>query len=202
MSDAANGQGSTGAGDALNADGQTGGTGDGQQLDAGKPAAGAGGKQTDDGKAAEVDYSFEVPEGLEIDQPSMDEFKGVAKELGLTKEGAAKLSALAVKREQARVEQHQKLVASWADEVKADKELGGDKLSANLAIAKKAIDLGPPELKALLDSSGLGNHPAVVRWALAVGKALSEDRFVTGKAPADTRAGDAASRLYPTTAGS
>ena len=68
-------------------------------------------------------------------------------------------------------------------------------LGENLAIARKAIDLGPPELKELLNSSGLGNHPEVVKLAYKVGKAISEDRFVTGspKGPSN----DPAKKLFP-----
>ena len=92
---------------------------------------------------------------------------------------------------------HVTLVQSWADAVKADKVLGGDNLTASSVIARKAIDLGPPELKALLNSTGLGNHPAVFKWAHAVGKALSEDSFHTGRDDTGP-AGTIASRLYGT----
>jgi hypothetical protein len=147
------------------------------------------------GEAAEVDYSFQMPEGIELDKASTDEFVAIAKELKLPKDAAQKVVDLAVRREQQRMETHRTTVAEWADQVKADKELGGDKLQETLAIAGKAIDLGPPELKQLLNNSGVGNHPAVVRWAYNIGKALSEDRFVAGKAadkPTST-----ASRLFP-----
>lgn len=145
--------------------------------------------------AAEVVYEFTAPEGIELDKVSTDEFVAIAKELKLPKDAAQKVVDLAVKREVANREAHKTMVSGWADEVKADKDIGGDKLEASMAIAKKAIDLGPPELKELLNNSGLGNHPAVVKWAHTIGKALSEDRFVSGKAgeaPATT-----ASRLFP-----
>lgn len=129
---------------------------------------------------AEVKYDFKLPDGVEPDQKSLDEFTKVAKELKLSPESAQKLVDLRSAAVQAAKDQHIATVAGWADEVKADKELGGDKLPESLAIAKKAIDLGPPELKALLEESGLGNHPAVFRWAHSVGKALSEDTFKAG----------------------
>lgn len=102
---------------------------------------------------------------------------------------------LAVKREAGRLEAHKTMVGEWAETVKADKELGGDKLDQTLATAKKAIDLGPPELKEMLNVTGLGNHPAVVKWAYTIGKALSEDRFVTGKA--GEKPATVASTLFP-----
>ena len=134
---------------------------------------------------AEVKYEFKIPDGVETDQKTLDEFTKVAKELKLSPESAQKLVDLRAAAVQTAKEQHAATVAGWADAVKADKELGGDKLAENLAIAKKAIDLGPPELKTLLEDSGLGNHPAVFKWAHAVGKALSEDTFKAGSsAPA------------------
>jgi hypothetical protein len=64
---------------------------------------------------------------------------------------------------------------------KTDQEFGGEKLSENLSVAKKALDaFGTPELRKLLDDSGLGNHPEVIRMMYRAGKAISEDRFVGG----------------------
>jgi hypothetical protein len=93
-------------------------------------------------------------------------------------------------------EAHAQLVETWTEQVKTDKEIGGDKLDQNLGIARKAIDtFGSPELKALLNSTGLGNHPEVVKLAFKVGKAISEDRFVTGSPKgAET---DMAKKLFP-----
>ena len=164
--------------------------GQGQQQTETKPAD----KQPGD----EVKYDFKAPEGIELNQSQLEQFTALAKEMKLPAEQAQKVVDLAIKAEQARMEAHSKLVSGWADEVKADKEIGGDKLNENLATAKKALDLGPPELKALLNDSGLGNHPAVVKWAVAVGKALSEDKFVPAGQGAPAK-GDAASRLYPNT---
>jgi hypothetical protein len=139
-----------------------------------------------DPKTAEADYEFKMPDGIELDKASTEEFKAIAKELKLPKDVAQRVVDVAVKREQAARELRDTTVKQWADDVKADKELGGDKLPETLAIAKKAIDIGPPELKTFLDASGLGNHPLFVKWAHTIGKALSEDRFVSGsKAPAE-----------------
>lgn len=147
--------------------------------------------------AAEVAYEFKAPEGMELDKDAVGAFTTIAKDLKLAPEAAQKVVDIAVGMQQRAVEAHTAQVAKWADEVKADKELGGDKLPQTLATAQKAMALGPPELKQLLNDSGLGNHPAVVRFMHTVGKALSEDRFVpsTGGAAASP---DDAARFYPT----
>ena len=130
--------------------------------------------------ATEVVYEFTLPEGMESDKASAEEFVAIAKELKLPKEQAQKVVDLAIKRETARAEAFNAQVQGWEASVKADKELGGDKLPETLAICRKAIDLGPPGLKDLLSSTKMGSHPDVVKWAYAIGKALSEDRFVQG----------------------
>lgn len=178
------------------------GTGDGGQPAQGQQTQGQQGDGSSTQQAQEVVYEFEFPEGIEVDQARLDQFKGLAKELGLTADAAKKVVAMEVARVQQAAEQHLKTITGWADAVKSDKEIGGDKLAENLATARKAIDLGPPELKELLNSTGLGNHPAVVKWALAVGKKLSEDAFVPGgktTVPQNTEEARAA-RMYPTTA--
>lgn len=143
--------------------------------------------QTGDNPAAEapkadapIEYKFTAPEGVELDPSSTEEFVALAKEAKLPVELAQKVVDIAIKREAARAEAFATEVKGWEESVKSDKELGGDKLPETLATCRKAIDLGPPELRDLLSSSKMGSHPAVVKWAYAVGKALSEDRFVQG----------------------
>jgi hypothetical protein len=138
------------------------------------PEDGAG--KTDDAAKAEVVYDFAIPEGVELDVASTDEFKAIAKELSLPKDAAQKVMDLAVKREQARADAFAKQISDWGDAVRADKVLG---VPENQALARKAIDtFGTPELKSMFNTTGMGNHPEVVRLAYAVGKALSEDKVV------------------------
>lgn len=131
--------------------------------------------------AADEELKFEVPEGVELNEADMTSFKDVLKDKTLTDaQRAQKLLDIAVSREQARSEAFAKQVSDWADQVKADKELGTPE---NLATAKNVIDtFGDDEIRGLLNSSGMGNHPAVVRLMLKIGKAISEDTFVRGKA--------------------
>lgn len=144
--------------------------------------------------AAEVEYKFDMPEGVEVDQASLDEFTGIAKELKLPADAAKKLVDIAARREIARAEAFAKQVETWGNEVKADPELGK---AEHLAIAKKTIDtFGTPELRDLLNSTGMGNHPEVIRMALKIGKAISEDTFVAGRSGGNAPPRDHASILY------
>lgn len=161
-----------------------------------KPAEGA--------KPADVNYEFKLPDGVDLKGEAIDELKAAAKEFGLTQEQAQRIADLGVKQAQGfaaqLVEQQKTLTAEWADQTTTDKEIGGDKLPENLGVAKKALDaFGSKELKTLLNQSGLGNHPEIVRFMVKAGKAISEDgKLVTGSAAqADRAATPIENRLYP-----
>mgnify|MGYP000700477353 CR=1 FL=1 len=66
------------------------------------------------------------------------------------------------------------------------------------AVAKKALDtFGTPEFRTLLNESGLGNHPEMIRMMFRAGKAISEDKFVPAGSGSPKGAKDAANALYP-----
>ena len=149
---------------------------------------------------AEIKYEFKPKDGVEFDTPQLDKFTALAKEHKLPADVAQKIVDLASEMELERVNQHTETVKGWLNEVKTDKELGGDKLAENLAVAKKTFDLLPAEqskeLKTLLNQTGLEANPLFFRLFHAVGKALSEDKFV----PGGTRSAapkSQAERLYP-----
>lgn len=144
-------------------------------------------------------YDFAMPEGMDIDQGALDEFSSVAKELKLDQGTAQKVADIAIKMISRQQEAHVELVNTWTESTKADKELGGERLQENLAVAKKALDaFGTPELKDVLNMTGLGNHPEIIRAFYKAGKAISEDRFIPG-APKGVEM-DPAKRLFPSMA--
>lgn len=161
-----------------------------------KPAADA------DATKAEVvvpeNYDFKMPEGVELDGDAAKEFSVLAKELKLDNATAQRVADIAVKMQQKQAERTAETVKGWADTSKADKEFGGDNLQQNLAVAQKAIDtFGSSELKAMLQSSGLGNHPELIRFAFKAGKAISEDGFIKAGARSATPSASLEKRLYP-----
>lgn len=165
---------------------------EGQQAEGGK-TEGEQGKP----EGAPEKYEFKAPEGQKFDDTVLGAYSEIAKELNLPQEAAQKLLDKVAPVIQARqAEQIEAVRTAWGESAKTDKEFGGDKLTENLAVAKKALDtLGTPELKKLLNESGLGNNPEVIRAFYRAGKAISEDKFVAGKGtPPD--ANDARS-LYP-----
>lgn len=143
-------------------------------------------------------YEFTMPDGVELDSKAAEEFSAIAKELKLSQADAQRIADVATKMQQKQAEAHAETVKGWAEQCKTDKDFGGDNLQQNLSVARKAIDtFGSPELKALLNSSGLGNHPEVVRFAFKAGKAVSEDSFVKSGSRVPTPEQSMEKRLYP-----
>lgn len=130
-------------------------------------------------------YEFTAGEGVELDTEALKDFEPVARDLNLTNEQAQKLvdayPKILAGVQQRQAEAWQKQTEGWAETVKADKEIGGDKLTANLSAAQRALDqFGTPELKEYLNATGLGNHPDLVKTFVKIGKAMSEDGMVDG----------------------
>jgi len=142
------------------------------------------GKET---KGAPEQYEdFSAPEGVELDVELTGELKTLAKELNLSQADAQRVADLGAKLAEKFAGQQTEALAQarteWTEQSRADKEFGGDKIDANLAVAKKALDtFGSPELKQLLNESGLGSHPEIIRAFYRAGKAISEDSLVTGE---------------------
>lgn len=189
-------QSATGAGEGGQQQQATEGQGtQGQQAEGTKTE---GGQQQQEKKpeGAPESYEFKAPEGTQFDDAVIGAFSEVAKELNLPQDQAQKvLDKMAPVIAARQAEQFQAARTEWAEAAKTDKEFGGEKLTENLGTAKKALDaLATPELRTLLEESGLGNHPEVIRVFYRAGKAISEDRFVAGQA-GKTNQGDAR-RLY------
>ncbi|MEN9709579.1 putative protease [Caudoviricetes sp.] len=125
-------------------------------------------------------YEFKAPEGQEFDTGTIEAFSEIAKELNLTQEAAQKLlDRMGPTIETQQKGQLQAIHNEWKQASQTDKEFGGEKLAENLSVAKKALDaFGSPELRVLLEQSGLGNNPEVIRFMFRAGKAISEDSFV------------------------
>lgn len=129
-------------------------------------------------------YEFKPPEGMEFDEATIGVYAEAAREAGLSQEAADivlnKIAPHLAQQQAARLAEARN---DWAQQSRADAEFGGEKLDENLAVAKKAVEaFATPELKTLLEQSGLGNHPEIIRLFYRAGRSLSQDGFVGGKA--------------------
>ncbi len=165
----------------------------GTQTDAGASTEPAAGEGTDPGEggadsvagAPEEYADFTAPEGFALDADLTSEFKAIAKGLNLPQEAAQQVVDMGFKLLESAANQHVQQLndarVAWADQTKADPDIGGDKLTDTLATARKARDtFASPGLVKLLEDSGLGNHPEIIRAFSKIGAAISEDKLVTG----------------------
>ena len=158
-------------------------------------ATSAPGEQAKASKAAPAEIEVKLPEGVVADESYLNGLKATAKELGLTSEGAQKFANLYVQAQAASQErmtqQAVQQVATWADEVKADKELGGANFSTTVTNARRGVQAaGGESLRQWLNQTGLGNNKHLVKAFAAFGKAMGEDSHAaatgTGSKGADT----------------
>lgn len=144
---------------------------------------------------------FTVPKDVELPGDVATEVKAVAKALNLPQEKAQQVFDAAAKAVSKTYETQQTAIntvqAGWKAEVLADKEVGGDKLAENMAIAKSVMLASTtPQLQMLLKRTGLEGNVEVIRHFLKIAPAFVEGKFVPGgRAPAGDKS--AASILYP-----
>lgn len=130
--------------------------------------------------APESYADFELPEGMELDNASLEQAIPVFKDLGLSQEQAQKLVSLRAEQikadMQSQEENQKKLLGEWQKQTESDPEYGGDKFKGSVEAAHLAIDkLATPEFTKLLNDTGLGNHPEVFRIMFRIGKLMQED---------------------------
>lgn len=144
---------------------------------------------------------FELPEGMEVDQELMETAQETFKELNLTQEQAQKLVSMqadALKKEyDAQRDAWSQTMEDWQKSSKDDKEFGGKEFDANVAVAKEAVKAyGTDEFKEMLNMTGVGNHPEMVRFLYRVGKTIKDDEMHQGNRDT-TVPKDPARILYP-----
>lgn len=157
-----------------------------------------------DDEVPEAYAEFELPEGIELDEVSLGKATPLFKELGLSQEKAQKAVSLYADLMQSNA---QAQAEAWADTQKEwiktsidDKEIGGSQeaLSKNLTYAAKAIDrFGGDTLREVLDQTGMGNHPAFVKFFINLGKQIGEDGFTPNTSGEKAEAKDLAELMYP-----
>lgn len=151
----------------------------------------------------EGEYKFYNEDGTEVSAEDAAGFQSAFKEANLTSRQAKQLKA-AYDKEMTKIRdqianQARVLGNEWLSEVRADRELGGENITATKKNIGEAIDaFGNDALREFFKSSRLGNHPEMVRFLNNVGKAVSQDRFINGNGASRTETpSDRARRLYP-----
>lgn len=87
---------------------------------------------------------------------------------------------------------------AWDDEVKSDSDFGGSNYTRTIADARKALAAFDPDgsLRELLRDTQGQYHPAVIRYAARVGRAMGEHDYVTGSGLGSVSQTSLAERMY------
>ena len=159
------------------------------------------GDDTDGGSDKLVDkpepYELEAPEGYPIPADKLKSLTAHFNEIGLTREQAEKQIEY-MSRQYAEFQESQKSQRSaWISEIKGDKEFGGEKFKETVADAKRALAQFDDDgsIRGMLNETGYGDNPAIIKIFAKVGRALAEDRII-GKAREITEK-PLEERLYP-----
>ena len=157
-------------------------------------------------KPADEPFSVKAPEGAEAYQADFDKFAGDmdgwlkanpnASAREALAEAAARQARLVGEAQTQAMAQRDQQISAWGDELKADKDFGGEAFDKNVATAIKGLEaVGSPELRQMLDQTGLGSHPEIVRAFKKVGELVADAPFATGAQPAQSAS--PAARMYP-----
>ena len=140
--------------------------------------------------APEAYADFTAPEGTTLDKELVAEAAPIFKELNLSQEAAQRLINFHMEKVGKVNESLTKTVedmrADWRNQVMADKDIGGkiDQVKVELGRAKDR--LSPDVRKAFdqaMDTTGLGDHPAVVKALYEMAKMVNEGSHVNGGGP-------------------
>lgn len=128
--------------------------------------------------------SFKDLDGNEYAPESVQQFADAAKKVGLTQQKAQELFESMVPTARAHMMNDLRAKAQqWSLDCEKDPEIGGANFGANKAVAIAGYrEFATPELRTILNASGLGNHPEVVRHFYRLGKTLQQDHGVHGEA--------------------
>lgn len=145
------------------------------------------------------DYAFEMPKEMAYDKGILDKFTNQAKDLKLSKDQAQKFLDIGIDNIKQQQIQHMKVREGWVNEIKTDKDFGGDKFNETVTRAQRVLsdpEIGSQVFNQLLESTGLGDHPEVIKMLARIDKKYGEDKSVHGK-PSGTTYKSMAETFYP-----
>jgi hypothetical protein len=137
-------------------------------------------------KKEEIKYDIKQAEGSLLSKERIDEIAAEAKKLGLSNEVAQRMAdrendAIKQYADNAKKELDQLVEVEWPKQVKEDKEIGGDNFKESIESAKRAFkQFGSEEFNKIINESGYGNHPELIRTFARIGKAMSNDKVIIG----------------------
>ena len=128
-------------------------------------------------------YSYDFPEGFELDNESFDSFKKVALDEGITQKQFQALAGYDVQRTEAAKESFQaSITQNRNDSENALRTEWGDKYDSKIESAKGVLrSYGNEEFTQFLKDSHLGDNPGVIKMLSWVAEKLSEDSLINSE---------------------
>ena len=144
---------------------------------------------------------LKMPEGMTLDQQTMDRFAPILNELGLPAEKAQPLVDAYIEVRKAEMQAFEDSQVQMKKMSMEDPDIGKAQWKDTITKARKAIDAyGSADFKELLGMSGIANHPATLRFLRQVGATAMDDTPVTSEVAAGQKR-DAVDVLYPSQKG-
>lgn len=159
-------------------------------VEGAKPPEGDKPAEGDESPEAPAPFDFtalKLPEGMTLPDDAKSAFSEIVTANKLPTETAQALMDLYAKNAQASAAAQAKVWTdmneAWQAEVKADKDIGGDKFPEVQQTIAKVFDdpaIGAPGIREALNLTGAGNNPAVVRTIYNLAKIATEGKHIGG----------------------
>ena len=152
-------------------------------------------------KAEPEDYTLEAGEGFNVPEDNMRSFQDACKKAGLTKAQAeAMLSwhrGFAGDVQKLQAQQESAMLQGWQKQIMEDPEIGGNQWKATVADCRRALAWADTDgsLRKLLKETHADFNPAVIKSIARIGRAMREDKFITGKGGGSAKALE--DRMWP-----
>lgn len=126
----------------------------------------------------EEDWTVEKFDGFEEER--LKSFIAGCKSIGLSKEQSLKF--LEMKKQE--MDKFERTQLDWQKSIINDKEFGGANYSKSIADAKRALIAYDTDghVRKMLDETGYGNHPEIIKVFARAGANLREDNILKAKA--------------------
>lgn len=141
----------------------------------------------------QAELKLSLAEGSMLSKAHLEKIETFAKAQGFSQ---AQAEALLKAEEEnialfadSRQEQFKQTVGSWVEAVRNDKELGGASFDATVSSAQSVVKkFASPEFIRLLNDTGFGNHPEVVRVFARIAKQINPSAIVkAGESPSQQK---------------
>ncbi len=137
----------------------------------------------------QTDYTLDLPENSALTKEDVEATLKEAKAAGVPLDKAKEMlqskdqvaKAAQTRLEQKQIQDWENMKSGWKNEIKADPELGGEKLSETAIKSSRAFKaVATPALTEILLNSGYIDNPEVVRMFTKIYDLIGEDKFVRG----------------------